>query len=40
MREDTKSRVAWTFIIISAALLLWGWSIAIQNLIHGTTVVS
>jgi hypothetical protein len=32
--------VYWLVVILSSALLLWGWSIAVQNLINGTTVVS
>ena len=30
----------WVVVIASSALLLWGWSLAIENLIKGTTVVS
>jgi hypothetical protein len=30
----------WVVVIGSTALLLWGWSLAIKNLIAGTTVVS
>jgi len=32
--------IYWVVVILSSALLLWGWSVAVRNLIHGTTVVS
>lgn len=32
--------VYWVVVIVSTALLLWGWSIAIENLIRGTTVMA
>ena len=32
--------VYWLVVILSSALLLWGWSIAVRNLIAGTTVVA
>lgn len=36
-----KSQVMyWTIVSLTACLLLSGWSMAISNLIHGTTVVS
>ncbi|HLK70968.1 MAG TPA: hypothetical protein VKT19_03380 [Steroidobacteraceae bacterium] len=30
----------WFVVIASSLLLLWGWAIAVKNLINGTTVVS
>lgn len=30
----------WLIVIASSLVLLWGWSIAVKNLIDGTTVVS
>jgi hypothetical protein len=30
----------WFVVVASSLLLLWGWSIAVRNLINGTTVVS
>jgi len=36
-----KSKAAyWLIVIASSILLLWGWSLAVKNLIQGTTVVS
>lgn len=28
----------WFVVLLSAALLLWGWALAIENVIKGTTV--
>jgi len=30
----------WFVVIASSLLLLWGWAIAVKNLVNGTTVVS
>lgn len=30
----------WLVVIASSLLLLWGWAVALKNLINGTTVVS
>jgi hypothetical protein len=30
----------WFVVIASALLLLWGWSVALKNLVNGTSVVS
>ncbi|HTT06017.1 MAG TPA: hypothetical protein VMF64_12070 [Steroidobacteraceae bacterium] len=30
----------WFVVIASSLLLLWGWSVALKNLVNGTTVVS
>jgi len=39
MQMKSKA-VYWLVVILSSALLLWGWSVAVHNLINGTTVVS
>lgn len=28
----------WFVVIVSTCILLWGWAIALKNLIRGTTV--
>jgi hypothetical protein len=30
----------WMIVCLTSSLLLWGWSVALRNLINGTTVVS
>lgn len=45
VREDGQSRVTksnlayWVVVIGASLLLLWGWALAIKNIIHGTTVI-
>jgi hypothetical protein len=36
----TSDLINWLVVIASSALLLWGISLAINNLINGTSVVS
>jgi hypothetical protein len=41
MRAVLQSRaVYWIIVSLTSGLLLWGWSVALTNLIHGTTVVA
>jgi len=41
MKSALKSNVAyWLIVCLASCLLLWGWAVAVKNLIHGTTVVS
>jgi hypothetical protein len=35
-----KNGFYWLIVIVASLLLLWGWSIAVRNLVNGTTVVS
>lgn len=35
----TSKAFYWVVVIASSVLLLWGWSLAIKNLIQGTTVL-
>ncbi len=32
--------VYWVIVFLASCLLLWAWSVAVRNLINGTTVVS
>ena len=41
MKALLKGRAMYLLItLLASALLLWGWSLALKNLINGTTVVS
>ena len=41
MTAVLKSRgMYWIIVCLASCLLLWGWSVALTNLIHGTTVVA
>ena len=41
MKYLLKSKATYWIIVCTVfCLLLWGWSVAIKNLINGTTVVS
>ena len=41
MQYMFKSRALyWMIICLTSGVLLWGWSVAVKNLINGTTVVS
>ena len=30
----------WVVVVVCVGLLIWGWSIALTNLVNGTSVVS
>lgn len=40
MNRLTSRAAYWVIVCLSSCLLLWGWSVALRNLINGTTVVS
>ena len=41
MKNALNSNVIyWTIVFLASCLLMWGWSVAVTNLIHGTTVVT